>query len=348
MKRQTYNEKDSGFVYILALVIPIAVALIISFVISGTAKDDSGNYIVSQQAWFNYLLQALSALIFVGIYFFYTKKNDISFKACGITKKPNYLMIIICVVVGFSLCFFTDKFISMIACGLKHIGIKVDSPFNIPLSTFGDYTLAILMIALLPALTEELIYRGIVLNGLRRMGKWPAILLSALAFCLMHGNIAQFSYTFLLGIVLGYIMFETSNLVLCVIIHFMNNATVLTQMYITQSSGTIPDSISLTYALEAVGFLILAVGIAILAFYLIHLIKKKQTAKEEKVEEVKEEKTVDEKTKQKTKNLISQSIKFVRPEKQEEVKEEPFSKKNLVMLIVGYAIAVCLTILHLF
>ena len=345
MKRETYNEKDSGTVYVWALVLPLVVSLIISFAISGSPKDETtGQYLVMKEVWFTCVLQIVSALLLSGLYFFYTKKSGISYNACQIAKKPNILMVLVCIVIGISMCFLTDKFITMIAIGLDHIGVNINSSINIPLSSFGYYLLAILLIAILPAITEELVYRGMILNGLRKLGKWPAILLSSLAFCLMHGNIAQFPYTFLLGIVLGYIMFETSNLLLCIIIHFFNNATVLTQMYITQNS-TIPGTLTTGYILEAIGLLVLAVGIIVLAFYLIHLIKKKtETKKEEIIEEPQEEK----KTKKGT-SLFAKNEKFTKPEKEIETpeiaKEKPIS--NLVMLIVGYFIAIAITIIGL-
>ena len=349
MKRETYNEKDSGTVYVWALVLPLVVSLIISFAISGSAKDpNDGHFLILDKLWFKMVLQIISALILAGLYFFYTKNNKISYNACQIAKKPNILMVLVCIVVGISMCFLTDKFITMIAIGLDHIGVNINSSINIPLSSFGYYLLAVLMIAILPAITEELVYRGMILNGLRKLGKWPAILLSSLAFCLMHGNIAQFPYTFLLGIVLGYIMFETSNLLLCIIIHFFNNATVLTQMYISgDPNPSIPKitDYSATDILLAIGLLVLAVGIIVLAFYLIHLIKKKtETKKEEIIEEPQEEK----KTKKGT-SLFAKSEKFTKPEKEIETpeiaKEKPIS--NLVMLIVGYFIAIAITIIGL-
>ena len=177
--------------------------------------------------------------------------------------------------------------------------------------------------AILPAVTEELVYRGIVLNGLRSLGKWPAILLSALAFCLMHANIAQFTFTFFLGIVLGYIMFETSCLWLCMLTHFLNNATVLTIMYITQSSS-LPTEITSSFLWQAICFFLLAIGVIILAFFLISFIKKKYQQKQSIQD-----------------NNIETNDNKEAPQQEKTTK----SKHDLVMLCVGFGLAVLLTVI---
>ena len=170
MKIESYDERDSGKVYIWALMLPLIISLIISIAITGSAKDESGTYTIFKEIWFNYLLQIANGILLLGLFFFYTKSRKISYKACGITKKPNYLIVIICIVIGFSLCFFTDKFITLIAFGLDHIGVNINSSLKIPLSNFGEYAFALLIVAIMPAVCEELIYRGIILNGLRKYG----------------------------------------------------------------------------------------------------------------------------------------------------------------------------------
>ena len=346
MRVEKYDEKDSGKVYIWALMLPIIVSIIIGIALNGSPKDESGNYTIFNEIWFNYLLQILSGVLLLGLYFFYTKSHNISYKACGITKKPNNLMLIICVVVGIGLCFLTDKFISLIAIFLDHIGVKINSTINIPLSNFGEYALALLIVAVLPAVCEELVYRGIILNGLRKYGKWTAILLSALAFCLMHGNLAQFPYTFLLGIVLGYVMFETSSLILCITIHFFNNATVLTQMFIHPES-TIPETVSATYVVEAIVLLLVAIAIVILAFYLIAKINNREKNSQTVLNENPEEKTEQKKI-NKEKKLLTKNEKFKTKEISiPEINQSKKANSGIIMLIVGYAIAICLTIINL-
>ncbi|HEX5470924.1 MAG TPA: ABC transporter permease subunit/CPBP intramembrane protease, partial [Lacipirellulaceae bacterium] len=80
------------------------------------------------------------------------------------------------------------------------------------------------MMALLPAVCEELAFRGFVLSGLRHLGskRW-AIGLAAVFFGLAHGIIQQSLGAAALGLVIGYIAVQTSSLVPCMLFHATYN-----------------------------------------------------------------------------------------------------------------------------
>lgn len=69
---------------------------------------------------------------------------------------------------------------------------------------------------------EELIYRGFVLRSFQKYGKVFAILLSATLFSIMHGNLFQMIFAFLVGIVLGYTALEYS-IRWSILLHIINN-----------------------------------------------------------------------------------------------------------------------------
>jgi hypothetical protein len=94
-------------------------------------------------------------------------------------------------------------------------------------SDFGIYG-AILKIVIIAPLTEELIFRGVIMHGLmRNYSKFTAISVSALMFALFHLNPWQFPATFILGILLGILMVRTRNIYLCILGHAINNGLVL-------------------------------------------------------------------------------------------------------------------------
>ena len=68
-------------------------------------------------------------------------------------------------------------------------------------------------------LGEEFIFRKLFIDRARRFGDAPAILLSGLLFGLFHGNLFQFFYAAMLGILLAYVYTRTNNLWLCVGMH---------------------------------------------------------------------------------------------------------------------------------
>ena len=90
---------------------------------------------------------------------------------------------------------------------------------------------SILSVAVVPAVCEELLFRGVVLKALIPYGRATAILTSAVLFGLMHGNPLQLFYTTLLGVVIGYLYVRTGSLFLCMLTHFVNNGISCLQEY---------------------------------------------------------------------------------------------------------------------
>lgn len=82
----------------------------------------------------------------------------------------------------------------------------------------------LLYAAAIPALMEELAFRGIVTGGLRRWGDKFAIIMGSVIFALVHGNLIQMPVTFLAGIFMGYAYVRTECLWTSIAIHFVNNA----------------------------------------------------------------------------------------------------------------------------
>ena len=86
-----------------------------------------------------------------------------------------------------------------------------------PISTF-------IMIAVLAPLLEELLFRGVVLDGfLKNYKPAHAIFASALLFAFVHGNFAQGIGAFFIGLVIGWIYWKTNSVIPGIIIHFVNN-----------------------------------------------------------------------------------------------------------------------------
>lgn len=80
------------------------------------------------------------------------------------------------------------------------------------------------LIALFPAIFEELVFRGIIFHGLKNeMKKWGVILISATAFAIMHLSIERLFPTFILGVLLGYILWRGKSIYLTIGFHFLNN-----------------------------------------------------------------------------------------------------------------------------
>jgi sodium transport system permease protein len=82
----------------------------------------------------------------------------------------------------------------------------------------------LLVVALLPAICEELAFRGFILSGLRHVGNSWAIAISSVLFGLTHGLLQQSLSAIVIGFVLGYLAVQTRSLLPCAIFHFTHNS----------------------------------------------------------------------------------------------------------------------------
>lgn len=84
--------------------------------------------------------------------------------------------------------------------------------------------LNLLCTAILPAICEEFLHRGMLMSGNSCFGVKKSILISGVLFGLLHLNIEQFFYATIIGLFLGYLCWSTNSIYPSMIIHFMNNA----------------------------------------------------------------------------------------------------------------------------
>lgn len=84
--------------------------------------------------------------------------------------------------------------------------------------------LGILFVGVLPGFCEEFSHRGMILGNVKKDGVWRAILIASLMFALMHLNINQFAYAFVVGLVLGTITMLTKSIFPAMIVHCTSNS----------------------------------------------------------------------------------------------------------------------------
>jgi sodium transport system permease protein len=86
----------------------------------------------------------------------------------------------------------------------------------------------LLVIAVIPAICEELAFRGFVLSGLRHLGrKWRAIAISSLFFGVTHAIFQQSLVACLVGAVIGYVAVQTESIFPAMLFHASHNSLAL-------------------------------------------------------------------------------------------------------------------------
>ena len=252
-QRTIYTKQDAGAFFMLSLFAPqfvgIAVAAILLFVsfFSGISFENiTSNPIAT-------IFLSLSAQVaFLLVFLLYNKVFRFnSKKASKIYFKNGFKNVLVAIIIGlitlygfqFIVSFF-DQLISL--WGLPR------TDFPLPLNTWYWLIINIVLLAFVPAVCEELVFRGVIFNGLmqyknlnknKKNRAWIAIIGSALLFALIHGSIEQTIYPIIFGIVLALLAYKTKSVVPGIIAHFANNAFVLTMNFLYQTQG-VNDSIN--------------------------------------------------------------------------------------------------------
>lgn len=100
----------------------------------------------------------------------------------------------------------------------------------------------LLFVVILAPVFEEIFFRKVVIDRLRRYGDLPAVVISGLAFGVIHGNFSQFFYAAMLGMVFGAIYIHTGKLRHTIFLHVVVNfmGCFYTSLMMEQFGGEIP------------------------------------------------------------------------------------------------------------
>lgn len=137
-----------------------------------------------------------------------------------------------------------------------------------------DYIAALAVLALVPAIFEEMLFRGAlqqVAISLTR-NAFAGIFITGIVFSAIHASYYGFLPRLFLGMMLGYIFYYSKNIWMSIAAHFLNNVYALTAMYSLSREGKLtPESMNETYPLY---YILIGGG---LLYVLFILFKKEST-----------------------------------------------------------------------
>lgn len=107
------------------------------------------------------------------------------------------------------------------------------------MKTFSEYLIALIVMAAGPALFEEILFRGgfqPILVGWTKSA-FAGILITSILFSAIHFSYFGFLPRTALGFILGYVFYYSRNLWLNILMHFLYNGLIVTQLYIATKHG---------------------------------------------------------------------------------------------------------------
>lgn len=111
------------------------------------------------------------------------------------------------------------------------------------LRNWGDWALALLIMAFFPAVFEEVFFRGAMQNLFEKWWRQPiaAIIVSSIIFSIIHFSVYLFLSRLILGFVLGLMFYKTRNTWVNIVAHFLNNAIAVSQLFYLSKNGGVQD-----------------------------------------------------------------------------------------------------------
>lgn len=239
-----------------------------------------------EQSIWSYVFTVILDLCFVGcVYGVAGPKNIDTIENLKLRKAPNLMQILVCVGISV-LCLFgfsplTNLFLEL----MSGIGYTSTSS-SIVISNFSTYIMYVMLICVLPAVCEEILFRGLICNGLKKMGNVTAVFGSAFLFMIMHGGPDQTVHQFILGVVLALVFLTTNNLWASIIVHFLNNFIAVTILYLYYGDSSATSETTGVYLVEYIIYALISAVVVSLLIYLLLKVLSRYTKREEEVEPV--------------------------------------------------------------
>ena len=219
----TRRLTGAGLAYSGAAVFPMLVSIAFAVVLLLTAGEGA-----TESDGVKYANYLIPQLCFGAVCILFFARTGVSVKSCIRPCKLRYFLLALLLQFGllFSLSELNGWFIGV----LEKFGYQ--SVVSDTLPDLGGWRIvpAILVIAVLPALFEETLFRGIMLGGMRENG-WgtaSAVLVSGARFSLFHGNPEQTIYQFICGMCFALLTLRAGSILPTMLSHFCNNAVILT------------------------------------------------------------------------------------------------------------------------
>ena len=218
MKR-LLQEKDGCIVFSLSTILPVFVTLVFAIAIAGLESP-------TEEIWYLYAQYLLTQVSFAIVLVAYFAKTKISLRDAGVRGcRPQYFLIALILQIGifFGLSDLNLIFIEKLGDWFGYEPTVAALP-----PTEGWWlVLTLFVVAVLPAVCEELIFRGFMVQSTRSCGMVFCVLVNGLFFALFHQNPAQTLYQFVCGCVFALIACRSGSILPTVVVHFLNNAAVV-------------------------------------------------------------------------------------------------------------------------
>ena len=172
--------------------------------------------------WINYAGIAISFYL-IGFPVFYLMIKNLPEEEKRESKTLGVFEVIKICFMSYSIVYivnFLTNILMMLIAVIK--GSEVTNPL-VNMLEGSNWIWSLIFAGILSPIIEEMMFRGVMLNKLRRYGDKVAIITTAILFGLFHANFSQFFYAVALGIVFAYVTLKTGTIKYSIILHIVVN-----------------------------------------------------------------------------------------------------------------------------
>ena len=217
------QAKASGLTYSLTTVGVVVISFIFMCILgmAGIVVEEG-----KEPDWYLYCSYLMMPVVFLAVTIWVINWSKTSWRESvkGQACKAKYFLIAIVLQIGlFSLSELNGLFLQFLA----RFGYE-NKPIQLPSMDGGGFVGVLLTVALLPAVFEEIIFRGLLIKGMGSFKTVGAVLVCGGLFALYHQNPAQTLYQFCCGAAFALVVIRSGSILPTIVSHFINNALVLT------------------------------------------------------------------------------------------------------------------------
>lgn len=237
--------REVGFVVGLSIIIYIGVQTILSLLGSLILPTLLGNVLGESELTLilQIVLQVISLGLSSGFMFAYTNKKEssqIQKRELNVKEKTKIVFVSILMIFGLQ---FVLSLLVYPAIGLDYSTADL---FDVNSeSSLISKIILIIAIAVTPAIFEELFFRKALIDFSLKYGEKFALMFSAILFGLLHMNLAQGLFAFIIGIIFGVIYLYTKDIKFTILIHFINNGFAALEMILPEGAAMVLGGILL-------------------------------------------------------------------------------------------------------
>ena len=251
-------DKAGGMYFSFLALLLILVTVLVSAVITGvTGGGDRMNELTRTDGYriFSFFVTPTAILLLSFLFMKLVGPCDVR-AFCKMPDKRSWLSAaLIFFGMFFGLSSLNSLFISFLG---KTTGYRY-TEIAFPSLTPANYILTVLGVCLLPAIAEEIAFRGIVAKGLTFLPTWEACLAGGVLFSLFHMNPAQTPYQLCVGALFTFLALKSGSPVSSAAVHFLNNFLIVTFEFFAPGALDFVLPVKIVLAVLGIGAIVLGV-----------------------------------------------------------------------------------------